>query len=139
MDRGLPDRFTDFDRHSQRSSSRTGNNGNTRCRQSVFRQQHTIAWVNEQGMRFYAYGTTPTHNNANASLYALYTSIICSMGFLPHLGFMNKMGTLPFDFDIADIYKSETTLEATFQALSLDSAADEAKSLVIHFLQDRGI
>ncbi|MDD3585951.1 MAG: type I-E CRISPR-associated endonuclease Cas1e [Thermoguttaceae bacterium] len=68
---------------------------------------------------------------ANASLYALCTSIICSMGFLPQLGFIHKTGTLPFVFDIADIYKPETTLEAAFQAISLDPNADEAKVLTL--------
>lgn len=68
---------------------------------------------------------------ANASLYALCTSIICSMGFLPHLGFIHKTGTMPFVFDIADIYKPETTLEAAFQAISLDENADETKVLTL--------
>ncbi|MDO5581634.1 MAG: type I-E CRISPR-associated endonuclease Cas1e [Planctomycetia bacterium] len=176
-----------------------------------------IAWVGEQGMRFYAFGSVPTHDNsnaklqaelfasvkkrtevakrmfllrfpqaivesksieilrgmegkrvkalyaemgerygvlwkgrnydashwhladginraisaANASLYALCTSIVCSMGFLPHLGFIHKTGTLPFVFDIADIYKPETTLPAAFQALSIDPEADETKVLTI--------
>lgn len=68
---------------------------------------------------------------ANASLYALCTSIVCSMGFLPHLGFIHKTGTMPFVFDIADIYKPETTLHAAFQAISLDQNADETKVLTI--------
>lgn len=68
---------------------------------------------------------------ANASLYALCASIICSMGFLPQLGFIHCSGTMPFVFDIADIYKPETTLPAAFQTLSLDSDADEQKVLTV--------
>ena len=176
-----------------------------------------IAWVGEQGMRFYACGMTPTHDNANAqkqaelyasrksrtevakrmfllrfpaavveeksiemlrgmegkrvkalyaemgarygvmwkgrnydsghwhladginravsaanaSLYALCTAVVCSMGFLPHLGFIHKTGTLPFVFDIADIYKPETTLPAAFQTLSLNPEADESQVLTL--------
>jgi CRISPR-associated protein Cas1 len=170
-----------------------------------------ICWVGEEGMRFYAFGVTPTHDNArarhhgavhaskkqraeiarrmfrlrfpddvvseksikelrgmegkrikalyaemgnkygvtwkgrlynpnnwhladninraisaaNASLYALCTAIVCALGYLPQLGFIHSSGTLPFVFDIADIYKPETTLEAAFHALSLNPEADE--------------
>lgn len=63
---------------------------------------------------------------ANAALYALTTAVVCSMGYLPQLGFVHSGGTLPFVFDIADIYKPETTLEAAFQALAINCDADEA-------------
>ena len=68
---------------------------------------------------------------ANASLYALCSSIITSLGFLPQLGFIHKTGTLPFVYDIADIYKPETTLEAAFQAISIDPQADESQVLTL--------
>lgn len=171
-----------------------------------------VCWVGEQGMRFYAFGVTPTHDNArarqqanmhtsrkkremvarrmfvmrfgeaenvegksikalmgmegqrvkdlyhekgmkygvswkgrnynpenwmladelnkavsaaNASLYALTTAIISSMGYLPQLGFIHSAGTLPFVFDMADIYKPETTLEAAFRTISINPKATE--------------
>jgi CRISPR-associated protein Cas1 len=62
---------------------------------------------------------------ANAALYALTTAIVCSLGYLPQLGFIHSAGILPFVFDIADIYKPETTLEAAFQTLSVEPEADE--------------
>jgi len=62
---------------------------------------------------------------ANASLYALCTAIVCSMGYLPQLGFIHSAGTMPFVFDIADIYKPETTLPAAFQTLSVNPEAKE--------------
>lgn len=62
---------------------------------------------------------------ANAALYALTTAIVCSMGYLPQLGFIHSAGVLPFVFDMADIYKPETTLEAAFQALAIDPDARE--------------
>lgn len=68
---------------------------------------------------------------ANFSLYALCTSVICSMGFLPQLGFIHTGGGLPFVYDIADIYKPETTLPAAFQALSLNPDADETQVLTL--------
>jgi len=63
---------------------------------------------------------------ANAALYALTTAIVCSLGYLPQLGFIHSAGTLPFIFDIADIYKPETTLEAAFQTLSVEPESDGA-------------
>lgn len=72
---------------------------------------------------------------ANASLYALCTAIICSMGYMPQLGFIHSAGTMPFVFDIADIYKPETTLTAAFHTLSLNSEADEKE--VITLLKQR--
>jgi len=62
---------------------------------------------------------------ANAALYALTTAIVCSMGYLPQLGFVHSASVLPFVFDMADIYKPETTLEAAFQALAIDPDANE--------------
>lgn len=174
-----------------------------------------VCWIGEDGMRFYAFGTTPTHDNerarrqaelyaspkkrleiarrmfsrrfpepvvseariddlrgmegrrvktlyaeiglkygvtwkgrnydqnnweladninkaistANAALYALCTAIICSMGYLPQLGFIHSSGTLPFVFDIADLYKPETTLESAFHAVSLNPSVEEGAVL----------
>ena len=62
---------------------------------------------------------------ANAAVYALTTSVVCSMGYLPQLGFIHTAGTLPFVFDIADMYKPETTLPAAFETVSLDPKAKE--------------
>ncbi|NWH05257.1 type I-E CRISPR-associated endonuclease Cas1e [Desulfobacter latus] len=66
---------------------------------------------------------------ANASLYALTTAVVSSMGYLPQLGFIHSAGTLPFVFDIADIYKPETTLEAAFQTIRINPKATEKDTL----------
>ncbi len=66
---------------------------------------------------------------ANAALYALTTSVICSMGYLPQIGFVHTAATLPFVFDIADLYKPETTLPAAFETVSLKPDADEAETI----------
>ncbi len=62
---------------------------------------------------------------ANAALYALTTAIVCSLGYLPQLGFIHSAGTIPFVFDMADIYKPQTTLEAAFETISLNPKASE--------------
>lgn len=61
---------------------------------------------------------------ATASHYALTAAVCCSMGFLPQLGFVHQAGTLPFIYDIADLYKVETSWAAAFEAISIDSRDD---------------
>lgn len=59
-------------------------------------------------------------STANASLYSLTAAITSSMGFIPQLGFVHKAGTLPFIYDVADLYKLETSWDAAFEAISID-------------------
>lgn len=59
-------------------------------------------------------------SSANASLYALTAAITSSMGFIPQLGFVHQAGTLPFIYDVADLYKLETSWEAAFEAISIE-------------------
>ncbi len=61
---------------------------------------------------------------ANASLYALCAAVCHSMGFIPTLGFVHDAGTLPFIYDVADLYKHETSWPAAFQAISQDPQDD---------------
>jgi CRISPR-associated protein Cas1 len=70
-------------------------------------------------------------SSANAALYAICTAVITSMGYLPQLGFVHSSGTLPFVFDIADMYKPETTLSAAFQAISINPEATEKEVLTL--------
>ena len=53
---------------------------------------------------------------ANASLYAVCAAVVCPLGYLPTLGFVHDGGTLPFIYDVADLYKETTTLPAAFQS-----------------------
>ena len=61
---------------------------------------------------------------ATASHYALTTAVCCSMGFIPQLGFIHLSGTLPFIYDIADLYKNEVSWPAAFEAISIDPKDD---------------
>ena len=54
---------------------------------------------------------------ANASLYAVCAAVCCSLGYLPSLGFVHDGGTLPFIYDVADLYKEITSFPAAFQAI----------------------
>jgi CRISPR-associated protein Cas1 len=61
---------------------------------------------------------------ANASLYALCASVICSLGYVPSLGFVHDAGTLPFVYDVADLYKHLTSIPAAFLAVRQDPKDD---------------
>lgn len=67
---------------------------------------------------------------ANAALYALTTSVVISLGYLPSLGFIHTSGSLPFVYDIADIYKPETTLPAAFEVIGQNQNASEEEVIV---------
>jgi CRISPR-associated protein Cas1 len=68
---------------------------------------------------------------ANAALYALCTAVVCSMGYLPQLGFIHDGGGLPFVYDIADLYKAETSFDAAFRSLAINPDADEKETLAL--------
>ena len=74
-------------------------------------------------------------STANASLYALCAAVVCSMGFLPALGFVHEGGTLPFIYDVADLYKVETSLPAAF--LAIRQKADDDGELTRKLLKER--
>tara|TARA_B100000676_G_C17656409_1_gene619204 strand:+ start:337 stop:576 length:240 start_codon:yes stop_codon:yes gene_type:complete len=46
------------------------------------------------------------------------------MGYLPQLGFVHEGGTLPFIYDIADLYKLETSFPAAFEAIRQEPGDD---------------
>lgn len=55
-------------------------------------------------------------SEGNALLYGLCHSAIVSLGYSPGLGFIHTGTRLAFVYDIADLYKAETTIPAAFEA-----------------------
>jgi CRISPR-associated protein Cas1 len=53
---------------------------------------------------------------ANACLYGLVQAAIVSAGYSPAIGFVHTGKQLAFVYDIADLYKVETTIPAAFEA-----------------------
>jgi len=78
---------------------------------------------------------------ANASLYAFCASIICSLGYVPSLGFVHDAGTLPFIYDVADLYKQLTSIPAAFLAVRQDPKDDDelVRKLFKQYLEERRI
>lgn len=59
----------------------------------------------------------------------------CSLGYVPSLGFIHDGGTLPFIYDVADLYKEVTSFLAAFQAIR--QRPDDRGELVRTFLKER--
>ena len=57
-------------------------------------------------------------SEANAMLYGLCHATIVSLGYSPGLGFIHTGKQLSFVYDIADLYKVETTIPAAFAAVN---------------------
>jgi CRISPR-associated protein Cas1 len=69
-------------------------------------------------------GINQALSTTNASLYALTAAVVCSLGYLPSLGFVHDAGTLPFIYDVADLYKHLTSIPAAFEAIRQDPQDD---------------
>lgn len=78
---------------------------------------------------------------ANAALYALTTAVVCSLGYLPELGFIHTASMRAFVLDMADIYKPETTLVAAFETVGLnpDAAVDDVVARLKFHIEDRRV
>jgi len=55
---------------------------------------------------------------ANACLYGLCHAAIVSLGYSPGLGFVHTGKSLSFVYDVADLYKTETSIPIAFKAAS---------------------
>ena len=50
--------------------------------------------------------------------------MVCSLGYLPSLGCVHDGGTLPFVYDVADLYKHLTSIPAAFMAIRQGGEVD---------------
>ena len=85
--------------------------------------QHGVTWKGRNYDRQnwdMSDGINRALSTANASLYALCAAITCSLGYVPSLGFVHDAGTLPFIYDVADLYKHLTSIPAAFLAARQD-------------------
>lgn len=73
---------------------------------------------------------------ANTALYALILSVVISMGFSPHFGFIHSGSPLPFVYDIADLYKDELCVDFAF-SMTLKLAGEYDKKEVLDAFRER--
>ncbi len=69
-------------------------------------------------------------SEANALLYGLCHAAIVSLGYSPGLGFIHTGKQLSFVYDVADLYKAETTIPAAFEAIRKMGQGEDDKKQV---------
>lgn len=67
--------------------------------------------------------------STNAALYGIIASVVHSLGYSPHLGFVHSGSPLPFVYDLADLYKGYFCVDLSF-SLTLQLAGQYNKFTV---------
>lgn len=75
---------------------------------------------------------------SNAALYGILSSVIHSMGYSPHIGFIHSGSPLPFVYDLADLYKESLCIDLAF-SLTLDLAGNYNRNKVSLVFRQRVI
>ena len=121
-------RFPDTDVESKSVKEMRGMEGlRIRTLYAQLGLQHGVTWKGRNYDRQnwdISDGINRALSNANSSLYALCAAVICSLGYVPSLGFVHDAGTLPFVYDVADLYKPLTSIPAAFLATRQDPKDD---------------
>lgn len=73
---------------------------------------------------------------ANVALYGLAYSAIAAMGMATGLGFVHTGHDLSFVYDVADLYKAETTIPVAFQVASDYTADDDIGQITRQKVRD---
>jgi CRISPR-associated protein Cas1 len=76
--------------------------------------------------------------STNAALYDILCSVVHSMGYSPHIGFIHSGSPLPFVYDLADLYKETLCIDLSF-ALTRDLAGRYDRHKVSSAFRQRAI
>ena len=74
----------------------------------------------------------------NATLYGIISSVVHSLGYSPHIGFIHSGSPLPFIYDIADLYKETLCIDLAF-SLTFEMAGEYNKYLAATKFMERVI
>ncbi len=117
-------RFPDADVEGKSVKELRGMEGlRVRALYSLLGLQHGVTWKGRNYDRQnwdMSDGINRAISTANTSLYALCSAVICSLGYVPNLGFVHDAGTLPLVYDMADLYKHLPSIPAAFLAVQQD-------------------
>lgn len=121
-------RFPDEDLSNMTLQQLRGKEGSrVRKQYKAFARQYGVPW---QGREYDPYnfevGTTVNKalSYANACLYSLTYAVVSALGLSPGLGFIHSGNRGAFIFDVADLYKAETSIPVSFRL-----AAEEPPNL----------
>ena len=70
---------------------------------------------------------------ANTALYALVLSVVVSIGYSPHVGFVHTGSPLPFVYDISDLYKADLCIDFAFKMTARFSGEYDRRALLDEF------
>jgi len=96
-----------------------------------------VEWTGRSYRRTTWERTSPVNqalSAANSCLYGICHAAIISAGFSPALGFVHTGNALSFVHDVADLYKTDTTIPAAFRAAA--SGTPDPARAVRHELRD---
>lgn len=113
--------------------------GRVRALYDELAQKYFVLW---QG-RAYSPGkfelsdmTNKLLTSLNQALYAMISSIVYSLGFSPHVGFVHSGSPLPFVYDVADLYKAQISFDLAF-ALTEEMAGIYNRNLALERFRKR--
>ncbi len=95
-------------------------------------KQYNVEWTGrEYNVDDFESGTTVNKalSVANVALYGLVHSIVCALGLSAGLGFIHTGHDLSFIYDVADLYKADTTIPIAFEIASIYSDEDDIERL----------
>lgn len=82
--------------------------------------------------------TNQTLTASNAALYGILCSVVHSLGYSPHIGFIHSGSPLPFIYDLADLYKDHLCIDLAF-SLTRELAGRYNKYLVSARFRERAL
>lgn len=71
----------------------------------------------------------------NQLLYAVCTSGILAIGYSPRIGFIHSGSPMPFVYDVADLYKSDLTIDLAFKLVSEGADVTDRHTLIDAFCE----
>jgi CRISPR-associated protein Cas1 len=104
-------------------------------------QEYNVGW---KGRKFtpgkFEMGdmTNQILTSSNAALYGIISSVVHSLGYSPHIGFIHSGSPLPFVYDLADLYKETLCIDLAF-SLTLDMAGKYNRHKVLNAFRKRVI
>ena len=104
-------------------------------------QQYCVGWKGRSytpGKFELSDGTNKILTACNAALYGILSSVVHSLGYTPHVGFIHSGSPLPFIYDLSDLYKEDLCIDLAF-SLTLDMSGDYNRQRVSSAFRQRVI
>lgn len=101
-------------------------------------RSYGVPWTGRSYARDEWNSATPINralSAANSCLYGICYAALVSVGYSPALGFIHTGKSLSFVYDVADLYKTETSVPAAFRAVQ--SRAESVERAARHALREQ--